>query len=97
MFRKKMVFQKESTLGYATDNRNFTQTIVFCFVLGTILGLLTGCEDPHLPETPISTESPNLDEPEVRNRVFDEAINESDLPTNKVYRRSPRVSNSAHR
>ena len=79
MVRKKIVFQKESTLGSGTDSRNVKQMIVFCFLLGTILGLLIGCEDPHLPETPISTELPNLDEPEIRNRIFDEAINEADL------------------
>ena len=82
---KKMVFQKESTPGSATDSRNFTQTIVFCFMLGIILGLLTGCEAPDLPKSSISTESPNLDEPKIRNRVFDEAINESDLQ----FRRDP--------
>ena len=41
--------------------------------------LLIGCDDPRLSEPPSLTESPNLDEPEIRNRVFEAAINEADL------------------
>ena len=52
---------------------------LFLPVLFITLLLLKGCEDPHSPEPRNSTESPNLDEPKVRNRVFAEAINEADL------------------
>ena len=44
-----------------------------------MLLLLKSCESPHLPEPRNSTEAPNLDELKVRNRIFDEAIDETDL------------------
>ena len=57
----------------------FRQTIQLFSLICITLLLLIGCEDPHSPEPSISTESPNLDDPKVRNRIFDEAIDETDL------------------
>ena len=57
----------------------FKQTIRFFSLICITLLLLIGCDDPHLPEPPLSTESPNLDKPKLRNRIFDEAIDEADL------------------
>ena len=57
----------------------FKQTIK-CFSLICItLLLLIGCEEPPLPEPPNVTESPNLDDSEVRKSIFDAAIDEADL------------------
>ena len=74
-----MLFPKKTAVGHIADSVSFRKTIKFFSVICVTLLLLIGCDDPHLPEPPISTESPNLDEPKVRNTVFDEARDEADL------------------
>ena len=74
-----MLFPKKTTVGYIADSVSFRKTIKFFSVICVTLLLFIGCDDPHSPEPPISTESSNLDEPKVRNRIFDAAIDESDL------------------
>lgn len=85
MVNRKLLFPKETIVGCTTDSISFRKTIKFFFLICVPLLLLIGCDDPHLPEPSISTELPNLDEPKVRNRIFDEAINEADLQ----FRRDP--------
>ena len=79
MANKKMLFPKATIIEYMADNVSFRKTIKFFSVICVTLLLFIGCDDPHLPEPSISTELPNLDEPKVRNRIFDEAIDETDL------------------
>ena len=52
---------------------------LFLPMLFITLLLLKGCEGPRFPEPSNSTESPNLNEPKIRNRIFDEAIDAADL------------------
>jgi len=85
MVNKKLLFPKETIVGCTTDSISFRQTIKFFSMFCMALLLFIGCDDPPLPEPPIPTESPNLDEPKVRNRIFDAAINEADLQ----FRRDP--------
>lgn len=85
MVNKKLLFPKETIVGCTTDSISFRQTIKLFSMFCMALLLFIGCDDPPLPEPSISTESPNLDEPEIRNRIFDEAINEADLQ----FRRDP--------
>ena len=74
-----MLFPKKTAVGYIVDSVSFRKTIkLFSVICGTLL-LFIGCDDPHLPEPPISTESPNLDEPKIRNAVFDAAVDAADL------------------
>ena len=79
MDNKKVLFPKKPTVGYIADSVSFRKAIKLFSLICVALLLLIGCDDPHLSEPPISTESPNLDEPEIRSRIFDEAINEADL------------------
>lgn len=76
---KKVLFPKKTAVEYIADSVSFRKTIKFFSVICVTLLLFIGCDDPHLPEPPISTESPNLDEPKIRDRIFDEAIDETDL------------------
>ncbi|RKU15912.1 hypothetical protein C6503_13380 [Candidatus Poribacteria bacterium] len=79
MTTQKVLLPKEVTIGYVADNVSFRKTIKFFSLICVTFLLFISCDDPHLPEPSISTELPNLDEPKVRNRIFDEAINEADL------------------
>ena len=74
-----MLFPKKTTVGYIADSVSFRKTIKFFSVICVTLLLFIGCDDPHLPEPPLSTESPNLDEPKIRNAVFDAAVDAADL------------------
>ena len=69
-----MLFPKKTTVGYIADGVSFRKTIKFFSVICVTLLLFIGCDAPHLSELPSLTESPNLDEPKIRNRIFDEAI-----------------------
>lgn len=85
MADKKVLCPKATIVEYMADSVSFRKTIKFFSVICVPLLLFIGCDDPHLPEPSISTELPNLDEPKIRNRIFDEAINEADLQ----FRRAP--------
>ena len=76
---KKMLSPQKTIVRCPTNSINFRQIFLFLPVFLITLLLLKGCADPHLPEPRNSTEAPDLDEPKVRNRIFDEAIDETDL------------------
>ena len=74
-----MLSPKKAIVRYLTNSIDFRQMFLFLPVLFITLLLLKSCDNPRLPEPPISTELPNLNDPQVRNRIFDEAIDEADL------------------
>ena len=74
-----MLSPKKTIVRYPTNSINFRQMFLFLPALFITLLLLKGCADPHLLEPSNATESPNLDEPKIRNRILDEAIDEADL------------------
>ena len=74
-----MLSPKKTIVRCPKNSINFRQVSLFLPVLFITLLLLKGCADPPLPEPSNSTESPNLEDPKVRNRIFDAAIDEADL------------------